>query len=298
MKINIVFITDENYLPQFCIALTSLLKNNQDVVDKIFLIHDLTNEKKILKVLEYFKKVYAVTILPLKMHNSSEFENFTTTYHATKAVYYRLALADILPNDIQRVLYLDSDLIVTGNLSKLADLYFSEQCIAYGVDHVHQPPEFVVEQGQRFGMVFKKYYNTGVLYLNLELMRKFGSTEKLLAIATKHNERLVYWDQDVLNIYFLNRWANLEFSYNAFDLTEKLNYLPKIVHYSGHQKPWKFPCTHPYKDLYWEYVKDTPFQWAIYIPYLITYSYTKPYLWFKSIIPLRLKNLLKRILRK
>lgn len=292
-KINLVFITDKNYLPQFCVALSSLLKHNSSLIDKVFLIHDLIENKKILRVLDGFKKKYSVDIFPITMKKSSEFDGFKITHYVTKATYYRLALADILPVEVKDVLYLDSDLIVTGDLSQIANLIFDDQCIAYAVNHINKSKEFLIEHGNKFGVAFNnKYYNAGVMYLNLELMRSLESTANLFAIATKHNENLRWWDQDVINIYFLNMWAELDFTYNACDLTEKLEYLPKIIHYSGNRKPWlgEILFQHPYKDLYWAYLKEAPLRWSIYLPYFNAYSFRK----IKSYIPRRVKDLVKK----
>lgn len=300
-KINVVFIVDEIYLPHFCVALGSLLKNNLEIVDKIFLIHDLANENKILKVLKYFSRIYSAEVLPIKMQNTSEFQNFTITRYATRATYYRLALADILPKDINSVLYLDSDLIVSGSLVELTNIHFSEQCIAFAVNHPYHSPDFLIEHGNKFEVTYKKYFNSGVMFLNLDLMRRLGSTNKLLKIATKYNEYLEWWDQDALNVYFIDMWDELDFSYNTFGLGYNnktylpiSNSVPKIIHYTGHRKPWIFPCKHPYVDLYWKYAKGTPFYWSIYVSYFLNMYYIK----LKSIIPKVIKDFIKSCMGK
>ena len=73
-------------------------------------------------------------------------------------------------------------------------------------------------------------------------------------------DKLVYWDQDVLNMYFVNRWREMDRKYNALHLIWKRKETPVIVHYAGSSKPWNYLDRHPYKSYYFKYLELTPYR--------------------------------------
>ena len=114
---NIVFTIDENYIKYFCVACTSLLENNRKV-SKIFLIHDISKNSYLNKTITFLNQKYGIEIQELSLE-SKILDNLKISHHISKATYFRLLLAEILPSDIDEVLFLDSDIIVNGDLSEL-----------------------------------------------------------------------------------------------------------------------------------------------------------------------------------
>ena len=267
-KINIAFTIDSNYFEHFCVALTSLLENNPNLVNRIFLINDLKDKNKLFLILNFFKKKYSVYIEVLELVDSAKFENFKINDFMSKATYFRLMLPDIIPSDISTILYLDADLVISGEINEIAKLSFELEpsCYAFVVDHRVNPIE-LSEYSTRLGVKFKKYFNAGVMFLNLDLMRSDKSTTKLLEIA--QNKNLLWWDQDVLNVFFLDKWLEMNATYNAFGLNKTLDPIPKIIHFTGSSKPWQPSNKHPYKYLYWKYLKMTPFNQSVSLRYLV-----------------------------
>lgn len=315
-KLNIVFTIDKNYVQHFTVACTSLLENNSEFIDKIYLVHSITEndilEKEKLKIsLNYFKQKYNIVIEQIFLFNNV-LDKFKISHHITKATYFRLLLPEILPDNIDKILYLDSDIIVNGILNDLLKLNFVIKNDVYlncstlsesmntdneyylmAVDHQHEISIPQLERLRMIGHSGLKYFNAGVMYINLKKWRDDNISNKLIENAIKHNDHIILWDQDVLNITFDMQWGELDYSYNAFNLTaEDINNELKIIHYISSLKPWHFDNNHPYKYLYWKYLKMTPFK--RYIPADLTIIKL-----IKKIIPPKIKKIIKfLILRK
>lgn len=304
-KLNVVFTIDENYIQHFCVACTSLLENNKHI-GRVFLVQDIKQDnKKLRKAIDYLKKKYNIKIEKLNLE-SKILENFKVSHHLSRAVYFRLLLSEILPQEIDSVLFLDSDIVVNGSLDEIIELDFSREdnfnatyqdglndttCSSkyeyyvLAVNHNYKDNELT--RLRKIGFKGSSYFNAGVMYINLKKWREDKISTVLIKNATTYNEHLVWWDQDVLNITFDKKWAELDFIYNAFGLTEKdkkQDY--KIIHYTGSSKPWHFRNKHPYKNLYWKYLRMTPFK--RYIPEDLT-------VWnvIKWMIPNKIKEIIK-----
>lgn len=181
------------------------------------------------------------------------FDGLPVNGHVSLETYFRLAMAVLLPTSIDRVIYLDADLVV---LSSLKELWESPRH-AKGIAAVPEPGDSVQRLGLPEG---SSYLNAGVLVIDLDAWRSEGVTAQLFEIAKENADRLQFWDQDVLAIYLQGDWQHLDARWNynhrfffgnhqAPTLTA-----PAIVHFSGQRlKPWdKKGRRHPYAPRFWE----------------------------------------------
>lgn len=287
-KIDVVFSIDENYIQHFCVAVTSLLENNQKVFSRIFLIHDIKNQKVLQKTLSFIYKKYDQKIICLNFDNLVV-ENFKVDSHISKATYYRLFLSDLLPPNVEKILYLDSDLIVDGSLNFLKELTFKEEKSQFSSGHIVRHSQKVCrefslyavneitsqndERLREIGLTGSNYFNAGVLLINLKKWREDRINKRLVDIALRYSEKLKFHDQDVLNIVFQDSCGELDYKFNTVNLefinkkVDRSQFL--IIHYTSGSKPWHFRNTHPLKFVYWEYLRKTPFR--SYIPVDITF---------------------------
>jgi lipopolysaccharide biosynthesis glycosyltransferase len=263
-NLNIIFTIDESYIQHFTVALISVIENNKDIGLNIFVIHDIADNKTLDNALAFFKTKYGIHISSLIIKNSV-FENYRMSLHFSKAVYFRLLIADIMPEEIDRALFLDSDLLVTGSLEVLLDLNFNDNFLYADSEYNTVGLDLLNE----IGLPAKTYFNAGVMLLNLKKWRVNHVSAGLISTAEKYMDKLNWWDQDVLNIYFYNQWAQLPSGYNERNILKPLNELPAIIHFSGVSKPWQFFNIHPYRNLYWDYLKLSPFKNNRYKDYTI-----------------------------
>lgn len=261
-SLNVFFAVDKNYLIHFTVTLTSLLENNKDLDVSVYIIHDLDDTNLLNETVSFLHAAYKVNINLIRVDNSI-FDNFQITLYISKATYFRLLFADILPEYIQSGLYLDCDTIVTGSLRELANLDFTNEKINendYSILAVRDKNELIeIKRLKSLGIKTEMYFNAGVMMINLKQWREQKVSDKLILLAQNYKEHLLWWDQDVLNIFFRNKCGKMDNTYNEFP-TKLLSMMPVIIHFSGSSKPWHYFNEHPYKSIYWKYLLLTPFK--------------------------------------
>jgi lipopolysaccharide biosynthesis glycosyltransferase len=190
-----------------------------------------------------------------------------------KATWYRVFLPEILPGR-DRVLYLDSDLIVVDDLKPLHDRADLEGHWLGAVTNVFQHNDF--GRPAELGLASREqYFNAGVLLMNLDAMRSDRSSRALIAYARENSDLIAFRDQDALNVVLGERRLELHPRWNcmnsfyAFDhaadvfgadaLAEATDN-PAVRHFEGPSvnKPWHYLCDRELRELYAEHRAQTP----------------------------------------
>ncbi|MBQ8167968.1 glycosyltransferase family 8 protein [bacterium] len=258
--INICFSSDNNYAQHLGVTLASLLENNKTEVIRVFVLDGgITEENKnnILKL----KEKYAFEIVFLNI-DKSLFDKCPAgkKNHVTLATYYRLLLSEICP-EVDKILYLDVDLIIRSNIKELfetdiEDYYFAG--VSDCEEHINAP---------RLGL--KTYCNAGVILLNLKKWRTENITEKFFDWIEKNSSRIVLHDQDILNATLQEHILKLDKKWNVqvskYETSKQFVALlgeAKIIHYIGKHKPWHPDNKQVAKDEYFKYLKLTA--WSSY----------------------------------
>ena len=254
-EIVIVVGIKKNYIKYMEVMLTSLLINNKDYkINFNVLQDDFTIEMK-ESFNKKFKKYSNLEINYLDI-SSSLFSEFPTLGHLVIATYYRILTPEILTK-FNKVLYLDVDLIIDGDILKLWNTNIED----YTVAAVRE--ESVEANENRLGIPKnQKYFNAGVLLMNLKKIREEKFFERIMKYLKQNQETILYSDQDVLNAVFYNSWLELEEKWNYHNYfvikrNSKLELInldkPIIIHYTGPIKPWEPEATSVLKGKYLEY---------------------------------------------
>lgn len=189
-----------------------------------------------------------------------------------QTMWFRILLPELLP-EADRVLYLDADVLVVDSLAPLWATDLADSWVS-AVTNV--PERHMLGHAAQLGLPGpREYFNSGVLLLNLAAMRRDERTAALLACARERADRLLWPDQDALNLVLgprrqalHPRW-NLMNSIRRFPWADELLHpaerrdairRPAIVHFEGpaENKPWHVLCDHPYRDRYAECRRATP----------------------------------------
>lgn len=190
-----------------------------------------------------------------------------------RVVWMRILLPELLP-DLPRVLYLDSDTLVTGSLEELWSTPLADAPLA-AVANVVEPAmkPHVAELGIEDP---KTFFNSGVLLLNLEVMRAERSFEAVARAVDEHRNHMVWPDQDALNVAFADRWRPLHPRWNAQNsfwawrgwadqvfgetAAREARAGPAIRHFEGPSlcKPWHYLCPYPQREDYARTLAATP----------------------------------------
>jgi lipopolysaccharide biosynthesis glycosyltransferase len=189
----------------------------------------------------------------------------------SRAMWYRILLPDLLP-DLDQVLYLDADTVVLDSLEPLWATELRGNYVA-AVTNVFEP-HHLGRPGQLGLAGPEVYFNTGVLLMDLALMRLDGCTEALRRFALDH-EDLLWPDQDAFNVVLghrrlelhprwncMNSVMHMEQSIDVFggDAVTEARQHPAIRHFEGPSinKPWHYLCERSMREVYFDHRRQTP----------------------------------------
>lgn len=302
--IPVVFSSDHNFIMPTGVAILSLLESSPRVNFDIFILQsdDVTDIDR--NLLQDMVKPYKAQLSFISF--GKEFSDSYEVRSISTACYFRLLIPWLIPQ-YDKVIYLDGDIIVKSDISKLFDCTLSEEYYVYGV----RTPGFTIDSNfvkyiSSIGLDPSNYINSGILVINTKLLREDNLKDEFLSYRDR---TFLYQDQDIINLVCKDRigWLPLKFNcsptlesvdesklINAgittdLDFKEALLH-PVIIHYAG-QKPWKTFTYHWYD--WWIVYSRTPF----YNPKFATDSVKKilnPNYSASRLI----KMLLKKIIRK
>lgn len=257
--LHIAIAFDQNYRFQAFALLTSILKNNPE--NKLYFHAIATgvsfDEKKDLK--KYIESNGA----KLSFYEVKEelIKKFVVMDKWTPAVYYRLFLPFLISENIDRLLYLDSDTIVINDLLELFTLELDYYPLAAVPDNYVkiQPLLGINEEGE--------YFNSGVMLMDTKRWREQMISERAIDYVLKHSERIRFVDQCALNAVLIKNWKKIDPKYNLL-----YSYVPEpiskknlkaflnnkvIVHFTL-QRPWNMLCKNRLRFLYYYYLAQSP----------------------------------------
>ena len=261
--INIAIAFDENYANLALVLLTSIFSNNKE---KSFNIHVIANNVSNHKKTEIESFVHhhhsrvhyyddsQIDFKRLPIHKDS---------HLSVTTYCRLFFASVIPTHVKKLIYLDVDIVVIGALQELYDIDMGERAVGAVLDYGTKTyPLLGIHEKY-------KYFNAGVLLINVEEWKKQQVTERVLEFIYQNPEKLRLGDQDAMNAVLLDCWYQLPSKYNVttLDIPKQLSRLKYqsfitdkvIIHYTmGKHKPWRFLNKNKLRFLYYHYLKLSP----------------------------------------
>ncbi len=252
-ELNICYAFNENYAAPSAVSMASLLENNRDFSIVFHILYSNLKSSTIER-LSTFSNRYKNAKFNFVKIDETKFEKFNISIpYITKETYYRYLIADAL--DISRVLYLDGDTIINGDISVLFDIDLMDFYCA-GVRDIYVESIAYQKQLNINGV----YINAGVILFNLEKIRQERIVEKLFKFSI--GRWFKYQDQDVLNIVFDGKIKEVDCLYN-FNRhhqkeTPQRTSSAKIIHYIGSNKPWKKYSFYCLKRFYYKYENLSP----------------------------------------
>jgi lipopolysaccharide biosynthesis glycosyltransferase len=244
--INIFFASNDNYAQPMGIAIHSLLDNFRSDKYKVkitILDGDISEDNKI-KIKNVGKR-FSTQIEFTKVSNEI-FKDCKNLGRYTIVAYYRLIIPNILGEDVKKAIYLDSDILVMGNITELYEKNIDNYLIgAVQAKNTNQ-----------------KYFGSGVLLMNIEEMKKRSFVENVFESIKKSNQKsnYNYTDQDIANMVCKDQWFELDYIWN-FEIERserKHTPNPMILHYITPFKPWYRFYHNYYQKYYLKYLKKWP----------------------------------------
>lgn len=257
--IHILCATDNNYAPYCGIMLTSLCESNRDCRFNVYVFLDgylsEVNQRK-YKKLEYkysckisFVHIDDKLISVCPVNRQRNVDNHTWV---SKPTYYRLLAAKLLPIDVQKVIYLDCDIAVIGDIKPLWNVDLSGKAVAGVMDCDEE------SNSKRLGLPSQStYINAGVALYNLDYWREHHLSNRFFDFIREHESELLLMDQDAVNGLLCNQilcvperynfqvaffskayWSLYSEEFRGTLVSE--NKRAAIVHYVGGLKPWDY----------------------------------------------------------
>ncbi|MGV8125146.1 MAG: glycosyltransferase family 8 protein [Candidatus Xenobiia bacterium LiM19] len=264
--ILIIAAVDENYAQHMAVMMASVLANNSSCSPVEFNIIDGGISADSRNRIDALREHYDVAIHYLKI-DTHMFDKFPTVGYLSRAGYYRLMISDLVNPSVEKTLYLDSDLIVRADLRELWETDLGGSCLA-AVQDVDG------DRKKDLGIPSSaKYFNSGVMLMNLVKWREYRLSQQILEYISKHPSTRSC-DQDPSNIALYDKWHELHprwnvqtlmingeavyrnTDFNPNDLQAAISQ-PAIIHYTDAPKPWQYKSLHPFTDEYYHYLEMT-----------------------------------------
>jgi lipopolysaccharide biosynthesis glycosyltransferase len=212
--------------------------------------------------------------------------------HISIAAYLRLLMPELLPADVTRVIYMDADMMVRRDLCDLWDepqghhaVLAVQDLAAPYLDAANSMANFEkcyrrlaaawpVANYRELGLpVDGKYFNSGLLVVDLEQWRRDGIAGQVLDCLRTHRQHVLWWDQYALNVVLARRWRALDHRWNQGahiyvyphwtespvdkETFHRVRKAPWIVHFCSPTKPWHYFCRHPFTSQWRRYLRKT-----------------------------------------
>lgn len=263
--IDIVCATDTNYIPHTAVMLRSLRNTNPSHPFRIHVLCDNVDRECQLKV---EKSISSIEIVWHEINDHSVLE-FTPLLQISRATYLRLMMLELLDVNIKRILYLDVDMVVNEDITKLWNTDLQDNLIAAVIDPGMDAQNFAKRHNLQYDK--NSYFNAGMFLMDLVKVRESKLMEKSIELLSAHDAAFEYADQCALNIVFWGKWKPLDLTWNfqrKFLYEDiKNNYKsitqiknPKIIHFTEKHKPWNKDEWHPYAWLYLKYLGQTAYK--------------------------------------
>ncbi len=262
-EIPIFFSTDDNYIPCLSVAIHSLEANSSEENNyRIIILHtgmSILGKAEVKRMETDNVRISFQNISHITSKMSKELSLRLRDYYS-ETIYYRMFIPSMFP-EYEKAIYLDADIVLQDDIAKLYNLDIGDNLIAGVTDQViNAVPDFRVYSKVGLGIEPKKYFNSGVLVMNLREMRKAKIEERFLYRLLNYNLDTAAPDQDYLNTLCKGRVYYLPETWNKMpDYGKKCDINDiHLIHYNMFRKPWHYSDV-PYQESFWKYAKETKY---------------------------------------
>jgi len=266
MQINVLVTLDSKYIRPLKVMLVSLFMNNPAEDFHIYLLHSSIKDDEIADIEKsiagHGQKLFAVRI------DNRYFQHAPVILHYTKEMYYRLLAYKFLPEEPDRILYLDPDILVINPVRDFYDTELDGYLFAAAYHNLIAVKR--INRIRLYPYKINAYFNSGVLLMNLELQRKLMDEDAIFTFIEKNRTKLIMPDQDIINALYAKQIKSVDEKLYNYD-TKYYNYYKMItnnkcdmdyvmrntvfLHFCGKRKPWHKGYSGKFHSLYKHYEK-------------------------------------------
>lgn len=268
---NIMISINREYIGYACIMLMSLKQHHKGIMLHVYILHNELEEADFLQMDEIIGSE-GIELIPVFIPEGTVREFQIGNW--PEAAAYRLLAADLFAGSLERILHLDVDILITGDISEFYNMPFEENYLAACEDFLTE--EIRRKKCREFGRnKDTRFFNSGVLLFNIPKLAADGFYYHVYAeiLGRYPNIPIEYPDQDMLNLLFNEKTKfadRVKYNYAPFfykindkehyyDSKEELEDNCHIIHMIRGSKPWENMSKMAADELWWEYAKRTPF---------------------------------------
>ena len=271
---NICILSSDAFVSHAAALIASVMENN-DASDNIvfhYFCENVSDKSKTALLSMQQKWVFGLSFYNLTVDFFDGYPQYTNT-KGTYMGYYKIVIPRLLPQEVDKILFLDADMIVQTSLAPLYETGIEGK---YAAVVAERKSRSVVSHD-------KPYFNAGMILMNVKKYREDHVEEQIKELAQERIKDFPYLEQDLFNEIFQGNvvyvhpiwngflWKGDVKNYNFHVVEKQLSLCypiewieqsaanPNIVHYVNHIKPWHCECNHVHKHIYWKYAKLTPF---------------------------------------
>ena len=261
--VPIFFSIDDGYAPLLGVALFSMLQNaSKEYRYRVFVLYkELSeeNKEKLARLktenceIRFVEMEDRLSIIKDQMSNRLRADYFTLT------IYFRLFIPAMFPQ-YDKGIYLDSDIVVPGDISELYQVDLGGNLLGAAVDPaIVYIAELARHAELCVGVEKNQYFNSGVLLMNLKKLREARIERRFLELFNKYHFDSIAPDQDYLNAMCSGKVTYLPSDWDAMPSeAEEPVEEPKLVHYNLFAKPWYYDKVQ-YEQYFWRYAEPSGF---------------------------------------
>lgn len=259
--IPIFFSIDDSYAPYLAVALNSAIKNSSPEREyRSIILHQGLSEEHQMRLsllerpnftIEFYEMERGLETITDRSSNYLRCDYFTLT------IYYRLFIASMFP-EFDKAIYIDSDVVVLGDLAELYDTHLGYKVIGACQDKsVAGVPQLVKYMEECIGVKKEEYINSGVLLMNLKALRESKFDEHFLCLLNTYHFQSIAPDQDYINAICNGKIHYLSAAWDTMPNEGTPELVgAKLIHYNLFSKPWCYDGVQ-YGDIFWKYAKDS-----------------------------------------
>lgn len=247
---NLLFSIDDRYVDQLATVLTSIAENTPGDDFQVYVIadHPLADNDRLAAYCQSLQMTYHPIVI-----DPQDFAQAPITDRYPTTIYYRLLAFQYLPADLDRILYLDADVLCINDLRPLYQLDLSRHLYASAIHTALTNTTDVINKIRLQNFDADGYYNSGVLLMNLDLIRQRVKAMDIFNYIEENRRVQLLPDQDVLNALYGDQIKSVPDELYNFDARKgrvyetisfgewTLDWVMKhtaILHYCGRDKPW------------------------------------------------------------
>jgi len=263
---NILVTLNSNYLKPLKVMLKSLFLNNPGESFTIYLMHSTIKDNEIQDLERYIEKNgHKLKVIYV---DENCFQDAPVLFHYTKEMYYRLLAFKFLPQELERILYLDPDTLIINPIRELYETDMEGYLFAAAYHDKISIKEINRIRLRPYDIV--AYFNSGILLMNLNLQRQTIDEKEIFDFVEKNRSKLIMPDQDILNALYSKKIKSIDEKLYNYDtrfygyykiLTGRkcdMDFVINntvILHFCGKKKPWKKDYRGRFHALYKHYEK-------------------------------------------